>query len=70
MKIGIIGSGRIGGTLAQLFAGAGHQVAMSNSRGPESLRFLTSSLGPNVRPGHSVVRIPTSSRCRSKSAGS
>lgn len=23
-----------------------------------------------VRPGHSVVRIPTSSRCRSRSAGS
>jgi predicted dinucleotide-binding enzyme len=38
MKIGIIGSGNIGGTAAQLFADAGHQVAISNSRGPQSLR--------------------------------
>ena len=34
MKIGIIGAGNIGGTAAQLFADAGHQVAVSNSRGP------------------------------------
>jgi predicted dinucleotide-binding enzyme len=33
MKIGIIGSGNIGGTAAKLFANAGHGVAISNSRG-------------------------------------
>ena len=49
MKIGIIGAGRIGGTLARLFAQAGHQVALSNSRGPDSLALLVQSLGPNVR---------------------
>ena len=38
MNIGIIGSGNIGGTLAQLFSDAGHQVAISNSRGPQSLK--------------------------------
>jgi len=49
MKIGIIGAGRIGGTLARLFAQAGHQVALSNSRGPSSLTSLVQQLGPNVR---------------------
>lgn len=49
MKIGIIGSGRIGGTVARLFAQAGHEVALSNSRGPPSLSSLVSSLGPKVR---------------------
>ncbi len=49
MKIGIIGAGNIGGTLAGLFAGAGHQVALSNSRGPESLAEFVTVLGPKVR---------------------
>jgi 8-hydroxy-5-deazaflavin:NADPH oxidoreductase len=38
MNIGIIGSGHIGGTLTRLFRRAGHEVMVSNSRGPESLR--------------------------------
>ena len=37
MKIGIIGSGNIGGTLARRLAALGHQVSIANSRGPESL---------------------------------
>lgn len=45
MRIGIIGSGRIGGTLARLLAGAGHQVGVSNSRGPDTLRGLVAELG-------------------------
>lgn len=49
MKIGIIGSGNIGATAAKLFAEAGHQVAISNSRGPESLEGLASGIGPNSR---------------------
>lgn len=49
MKIGIIGAGHIGGTAAKLFAKAGHDVAVSNSRGPDSLTAVVSSLGPNVR---------------------
>lgn len=32
MRIGIIGVGHIGGTAAELFARAGHEVALSNSR--------------------------------------
>ena len=33
MKIGIVGAGNIGGTAAELFANAGHEVVISNSRG-------------------------------------
>jgi predicted dinucleotide-binding enzyme len=49
MKIGIIGAGHIGGTAARLLAGAGHDVAVSNSRGPASLESLVATLGRNVR---------------------
>ena len=37
LRIGIIGVGHIGGTLARLFVAAGHDVVLSNSRGPETL---------------------------------
>ncbi|XVH33298.1 NADPH-dependent F420 reductase (plasmid) [Haloferacaceae archaeon DSL9] len=49
MKIGIIGSGNIGSTAAALFTGAGHDIAISNSRGPGSLADLIDELGPNAR---------------------
>lgn len=49
MRIGIVGAGHIGGTAARLFAKAGHQVAVSNSRGPASLASLVSSIGPNAK---------------------
>jgi 8-hydroxy-5-deazaflavin:NADPH oxidoreductase len=45
MRIGIIGAGHIGGTLAKLFVDAGHEVAVSNSRGPETLASLVEQLG-------------------------
>ncbi|HEX8407918.1 MAG TPA: NAD(P)-binding domain-containing protein [Thermoanaerobaculia bacterium] len=48
MNIGIIGAGHIGGTTAKLFVEAGHSVAISNSRGPETLRELVAELGPNA----------------------
>jgi len=37
MKIGIIGAGTIGGTLAKKLAAAGHDVKVANSRGPETI---------------------------------
>ena len=46
MKIGIIGSGKIGGTVAKLFLNAGHEIAVSNARGPQSLQLFVESLGP------------------------
>jgi hypothetical protein len=49
MRIGIVGTGNIGGTTARLFADAGHEVALSNSRGPESLSALVESVGGDAR---------------------
>jgi predicted dinucleotide-binding enzyme len=49
MNIGIIGSGNIGANAARLFAKAGHQVAIANSRGPETLEGVVEKIGPNVR---------------------
>ncbi|MDH2413800.1 NAD(P)-binding domain-containing protein [Nocardioides sp. CER19] len=47
--IGIIGAGHIGSTIARLAVSAGHDVVISNSRGPETLTDLVADLGPNVR---------------------
>jgi predicted dinucleotide-binding enzyme len=49
MQIGIVGAGKIGGTLATLFTQAGHQVALANSRGPETLADQVAALGPAAR---------------------
>jgi 8-hydroxy-5-deazaflavin:NADPH oxidoreductase len=49
MNIGIIGSGMIGGTAARLFTRAGHDVAISNSRGPASLASLVKDIGTKAR---------------------
>ena len=50
LRIGIIGTGRIGGALATHWTKAGHEVLMS-SRHPEELRQLATSLGPRARVG-------------------
>src|SRR5438874_13708391 len=49
MKIGIIGTGNIGATGARLFVRAGHEVALSNSRGGDGLEALVAELGGNVK---------------------
>lgn len=49
MNIGIIGAGHIGATAAHLFIDGGYFIAISNSRGPETLRDLVAKLGPNAR---------------------
>jgi len=45
MRIGFIGTGNIGGTLARHLAKLGHQVSIANSRGPESLTALAAEIG-------------------------
>jgi predicted dinucleotide-binding enzyme len=47
--IGLIGSGHIGSTVARLAVDAGHDVVLSNSRGPETLTDLVTELGPHAR---------------------
>ncbi len=49
MKIGVLGTGNIGANAARLFTRAGHQVALSNSRGASSLRDLAAELGPQAQ---------------------
>jgi predicted dinucleotide-binding enzyme len=44
MKIGVVGAGAVGGTLARLLAKLGHQVSMANSRGPESLTAVATGI--------------------------
>jgi predicted dinucleotide-binding enzyme len=51
--VGIIGSGKIGGTVARLSVAAGHHVVLSNSRGPETLAALVAELGPLASAGTS-----------------
>jgi len=48
MRIGIIGAGNIGGTLARRLAALGHDVSIANSRGPETLAALAREAG--VKP--------------------
>lgn len=45
MKIGIIGTGNIGGNLTRRFRQLGHEVAIANSRGPDTLKTLAAETG-------------------------
>jgi predicted dinucleotide-binding enzyme len=47
--IGFIGSGHIGSQLARLAVAQGHDVVLSNSRGPQTLSDLVEELGPHAR---------------------
>src|SRR5690349_5239969 len=47
--IGLIGSGLIGGTVARLAVNAGHDVVLSNRRGPDTLADLVAELGSHAR---------------------
>ncbi len=49
MKIGIIGAGNIGANAAKLFIKAGHEIAIANSRGAETLKDLVTELGENAQ---------------------
>ncbi|GAA0344375.1 NADPH-dependent F420 reductase [Streptomyces blastmyceticus] len=51
MRVGIIGSGRIGTALARHFARAGHHVMLANSRGPQTLAPLVGELGEKASAG-------------------
>ena len=49
MTIGLIGAGHIGSQVARLAVENGHDVVISNSRGPETLSALVAELGPRAR---------------------
>lgn len=51
MKIGFIGAGNVAQTYARHFVRHGHEVVLSNSKGPDSLAELVRSIGPNTKAG-------------------
>jgi predicted dinucleotide-binding enzyme len=50
MRIGVIGAGMIGSTLAKLWVAAGHEVRLA-SRNPSELQPLIAELGPHASSG-------------------
>jgi predicted dinucleotide-binding enzyme len=56
MQVAILGSGRIGATLARGFTEAGHDVTLANSRGAASLEPLVAELGPHA---HAAADLAT-----------
>src|SRR2546427_11197745 len=57
LKIGMVGAGRMGGALGELFVKAGHPV-MFSSRHPENLKDLTTRLGPLPQAGPVAHAVP------------
>src|SRR5262249_62054342 len=51
MRIGFLGSGRMGAKLGTLFARAGHEVVFSYARSPRKLQRLARAAGPRACAG-------------------
>ena len=51
MKIGIVGAGRIGGNLASMWAKQRHEVMLSYSREPETLKQAAAAIGALAEAG-------------------
>jgi predicted dinucleotide-binding enzyme len=61
VKIGVIGSGNIGGTAARLFEAAGHEVAVANTRGDPHTVEEAAEFGELVLvaiPLHAIDTLP------------
>lgn len=64
--VGFIGSGSIGSTIARLAVAAGHEVVLSNSRGPETLAASVAEQGPRASAARPRRPVTSSwSLCRS-----
>ena len=57
MKIAVIGAGRMGSALARLMVEAGHDVVLSNSRGPESLTEVVAQIGGSCTASDVVTAV-------------
>ena len=55
MKIGVIGAGAIGKTLAWLARSKGHDVTIANSRGPRTLASLAEEIGVTAVTAHQAA---------------
>ncbi|MFE2308753.1 NAD(P)-binding domain-containing protein, partial [Streptomyces sp. NPDC059411] len=67
MRIGIIGTGRIGSTLARILVAAHHEVVLANARGPRSLAPLVAELGP--RGGRAAPPAPAPAGAAQRAVG-
>jgi predicted dinucleotide-binding enzyme len=56
MKIGIIGAGNIGATLARRLSAARHTVLLANSRGPDTIADLAGEAGATAVPVAEAVK--------------
>ncbi|MGE6107705.1 NADPH-dependent F420 reductase [Aeromonas sobria] len=56
MKIGIIGAGNIGATLARKLSANGHEIKLANSRGPDSIRDLALEVGATAVTREDAVK--------------
>ncbi len=56
MRIGLIGAGNIGGTLARRLTALGHEVSIANSRGPETLAGLAKETGARAVTARDAAR--------------
>ena len=55
MQIAIIGSGKIGATLARRFTQTGHEATLVNWRGAASLAPLVAELGPHAHAADDIA---------------
>src|SRR4051812_37239403 len=55
MKIGVIGTGNIGATLARKLSAAGHRVRVANSRGVEGVKAFADEIGATAADSRGVV---------------
>lgn len=56
MKIGIIGAGNIGATLARKLVDAGHDVKIANSKGPDTLADIAKDTGAEAVTKEDAVK--------------
>ena len=54
-RVGIIGAGHIGSAVARGLVAQGHEVAISNSRGPETLGALVAELGDRAHAATGIA---------------
>lgn len=56
MKIGIIGAGNVGATLAHKLVASGHHIKLSNSSGPGTIRALAEEIGATPVSAEDAVK--------------
>ena len=55
MRIGVIGIGEMGGTIARRLSGKGHSVRVANSRGPAAVQQFADEIGAGASDIYGAV---------------